>query len=177
MIVLFGLYSNLCVWGCEKFICAYMAVMHAVCWAIFYTFSMGAVHVPLNYNIVYLQIQQIWVYICSSGVWCLVIWELVPDVLRLGHGSGLTPSSTNYPVPHPSRTISSIWQLWKLLKHTVQILSLFVWNSHWSATAWWYCWSPGNQAVKAADRVININRYPTISVCWILGGDVHILYI
>jgi len=36
-----------------------MAVMHAVCWAIFYTFSMDAVHVPVNYNIVYLQIQKI----------------------------------------------------------------------------------------------------------------------
>jgi len=36
MIVLFGLYLNLCVWGCEKFICAYMAMMHVVCWSIFY---------------------------------------------------------------------------------------------------------------------------------------------
>jgi hypothetical protein len=82
MIVLFGFYLNLCVWGCEKFICAYMVVMHAVCWSIFYSFSLGAVHVPINYKLyIFRSSKYEFIYVLqgcgalSFGNWCQMFWE------------------------------------------------------------------------------------------------------
>jgi hypothetical protein len=104
----------------------------------------------------------------------------VPDVLRLRHGIGPTPSSISYPV-----TLCHI--------PAEQHLQFDSCESFWN-TQFRYFPSlfripiglllhggliglPGNQAVKAVDRVVDINRCPTISVCWVLGGDVYIPYI
>jgi hypothetical protein len=55
-------------------------------------------------------------------------------------------------------------------------LSLFIQNSRFSCADGGLVEVCGNQAAKAAARVVEINGYPAASICWVLGGYVNTLY-
>jgi hypothetical protein len=92
----------------------------------------------------------------------------VTDDLRLRHGSGPKPSSTNYPVTlchippeHPQLNSCESFRNTQF-RYCPSLFGIPIGLLMHGGLAG----LPGNQAVKAADRVVDINRYPTISVCW-----------
>jgi hypothetical protein len=92
----------------------------------------------------------------------------VPNDLRLRHGSGPKLSSTNYsvilchiPPEHPQ--LDSCECFWNTqFRYCPSLFGIPIGPLLHGGLAG----LPGIQAVKAAGRAVDINRYPTISVCW-----------